>query len=152
MFPQLFITSRSFVVNFVVNSLRDSESTFERRKRLQLLLFCSLVVDIHRRLYIAMPHNFLDYFDVGFVFAESRAERMPQVVTAKVWQKHRFSVLCGGSFFFLQICVPYDSLNRPVDYVRVQSFIKAVAEDEVRIAVNYKRVEAVFRLTCILGK
>ena len=51
-------------------------------------------------------------------------------------QKHRLSVLCGSSFFFLQICIPYDSLNRPVDYVRIQSFVEAVAEDEVGVAVN----------------
>ena len=53
-----------------------------------------------------MTHDFLNDLQVGFVFAETGAERMPEMVAAKVGQENRVTIFCIslGCFFLIIVC------------------------------------------------
>ena len=53
-----------------------------------------------------MTHDFLNDLQVGFVLAEASAERVPQDMAAKLWQKNRVTIffLRLGFFFLIIVC------------------------------------------------
>ena len=89
-----------------------------------------------------MTHDFLNDFQIGFVFAEAGAERMPEMMAAKVGQKNRVTIFCIslGCFFLIIICA--DCMNRAIDHSRQIDLAFPRTEHKSRIAINFIRGES----------
>ena len=105
-----------------------------------LLLFLGrFCVHIHCSGNIRMTHDLLNDLQVGFVFAETGAERMPEMVAAKVGQENRVTIFCIslGCFFLIIVCA--DCMNRTIDHSRQIDLAFPRAEHKSRITINFIR-------------
>ena len=91
---------------------------------------------------VRMTHDFLNDFQIGFVFAEAGAERMPEMMAAKVGQKNRVTIFCIslGCFFLIIVCT--DCMNRAIDHSRQIDLAFPRTEHKSRIAINFIRGES----------
>lgn len=64
--------------------LTNPHLTLQIGKALGLFLFRRFVVDIHRRGYIGVSHDFLNDLQVGFILAKPSAECVPQIVNGEM--------------------------------------------------------------------
>lgn len=71
---------------FVVSSLFSLYLDFPLKpcKGLHLLILCCFVIYVHRGCNICVSHNLLNYLQVSFVFAETSAECMSQMVATEM--------------------------------------------------------------------
>ena len=77
-------------------NLHEFEFTFQALKTLNFFGLRCLIINIHRRSNISMPHHVLDYLEVSFIFAEPCAESVAQYVGTELWQITRLSVFLLG--------------------------------------------------------
>ena len=62
-----------------------------------------------------MAHDFLDHFQIGFMFAKPGTKCMSEMVARKIGQNDRLSSLTLGFHNLFSIVAVGDSLDRAVD-------------------------------------
>ena len=91
---------------YVYYALPHKQCALKRGHGFFLFLLGCFCVYIHCGGNIRMTHDFLNDLQVGFVLAEASAERVPQDMAAKLWQKNRVTIffLRLGFFFLIIVC------------------------------------------------
>lgn len=84
-----------------------------------------------------MTHDFLNDLQVGFVLAEASAERVPQDMAAKLWQKNRVTIFFLRLGFFFLIIVCTNRADSAVDGIGEINLSIASAENKAGVSINF---------------
>ena len=88
-----------------------------------------------------MTHDFLNDLQVGFVLAEASAERVPQDMAAKLWQKNRVTIFFLRLGFFFLIIVCTNRADSAVDGIGEINLSIASAENKAGVSINFIAAE-----------
>ena len=95
--------------------------------------FC---VNLHRGADVPVSHDVLNDLQVGLIFAQPGAERVPEIMAGERRQQLRFPLFLFGLFQFGFVVCHADALDGTIDRLRVLRLAEAVQEYEVRDSVD----------------
>lgn len=96
--------------------------------------FC---VNLHRSADVPVSHDVLNDLQVGFIFAQPGAERVPEIMAGEGRQQLRLPFFLFGLFQLGFVVCHADALDGAVDRLRVLRLAEAVQEYEVRDSVDF---------------
>lgn len=82
-----------------------------------------------------MPHDFLDHSHVRFLFAESGAKGVAQVMCAEMRDGLRLAILLLRMGLFRGIVLIEDTSDRAINVVSTEKATSAIAEDKIIVTV-----------------
>ena len=93
-------------------------------------------VNLHRGADVLVSHDVLNDLQVGLIFAQPGAERVPEIMAGEGRQQLRLPLFLFGLFQFGFVVCHADALDGAVDRLRVLRLAEAVQEYEVRDSVD----------------
>ena len=93
-------------------------------------------VNLHRGADVLVTHDVLNDLQVGLIFAQPGAERVPEIMAGERRQQLRFPLFLFGLFQLGFVVGHTDALDGAVDRLRVLRLAEAVQEYEVRDSVD----------------
>ena len=100
-----------------------------------LFTLCRFCVYVHGSAYIAMPHNLLNDFDIGFILTKPCTKCMPKVMDGKMPDKNRLSVFLLCPLFLLPVVSCTYPFDCPVDGLRIMYIALTVRKDKTAVTV-----------------
>ena len=88
-------------------------------------------VNLHRGADVLVSHDVLNDLQVGLIFAQPGAERVPEIMAGEGRQQLRFPLFLFGLFQFGFVVGHADALDGAVDRLRILRLAEAVQEYEV---------------------
>ena len=88
-------------------------------------------VNLHRGADVLVSHDVLNDLQVGLIFAQPGAERVPEIMAGERRQQLRFPLFLFGLFQFGFVVCHADALDGAVDRLWVLRLAEAVQEYEV---------------------
>ena len=88
-------------------------------------------VNLHRGADVLVTHDVLNDLQVGLIFAQPGAERVPEIMAGEGRQQLRFPLFLFGLFQFGFVVCHADALDGAVDRLRILRLAEAVQEYEV---------------------
>lgn len=123
--------------NLSIYALPHKQCALKRGHGFFLFLLGCFCVYIHCGGNIRMTHDFLNDLQVGFVLAEASAERVPQDMAAKLWQKNRVTIFFLRLGFFFLIIVCTNRADSAVDGIGEINLSIASAENKAGVSINF---------------
>ena len=94
-------------------------------------------VNLHRGADVLVTHDVLNDLQVGLIFAQPGAERVPEIMAGERRQQLRFPLFLFGLFQLGFVVGHTDALDGAVDRLRILRLAEAVQEYEVRDSVDF---------------
>ena len=88
-------------------------------------------INLHRGADVLVFHDVLNDLQVGFIFTQPGAERVPEIMAGERRQQLRLPFFLFGLFQFGFVVCHADALDGAVDRLRVLRLAEAVQEYEV---------------------
>lgn len=115
--------------------------SFQICKRIFLFLCRCFRIDIHRGRDIRMPHDFLNDFQIGFIFAAAGTERVPQIVNWKIPNQQWLPFFLFSQFHFIPIVISYNPFHCTIYSHRVMKILLPVQKNKIGISIYRRRFQ-----------
>ena len=94
-------------------------------------------INLHRSADVLVSHDVLNDLQVGFIFAQPGAERVPEIMAGERRQQLRFPLFLFGLFQLGFVVCHADALDGAVDRLRVLRLAEAVQESKYEVTNDY---------------